>query len=320
MRIYIVSDIHYASPEEQARRNHEFEGISNPIMRSLLRWYRDHIWLKNPQDQNHLLDQFLEQTGDADFVISNGDYSCNTAFIGVADQAACKSAQACLGLLRQQFAPNFRAIFGDHELGKVSLAGNKGGLRMASWDSAVDTLKLDPFWSVTFGSYVVMGVVSTLLALPIFEPEAIRSELPEWRRLREQHLEKIRNAFCALEPTQKVILFCHDPTALPFLWQEPEVRSRISQVEQTIIGHLHSPLILWKSHFLAGMPAIHFLGNSIRRFSSALHEARHWQEFNVQLCPSLAGIELLKDGGFLALDLDPDGKSPLKIERRKIVR
>ncbi|MBA4150900.1 MAG: metallophosphoesterase [Verrucomicrobia bacterium] len=320
MRIYIVSDIHYASPAEQARRDHEFKGISNPITRSLLRAYRDYLWLKNPTNQNHLLDHFLEQTGDADFVVANGDYSCNTGFIGVADEAACQSADICLSRLRQQFGSRFQAVFGDHELGKLSLAGNQGGLRLGSWHRAIGPLKLEPFWKVEFGNYVLMGVVSTLLALPVFEPETLASEMPEWRALREIQLQKIRQTFEHLKPKQKVVLFCHDPTALPFLWREPAVRAGIAQVEQTIIGHLHSPLILWKSHFLAGIPRITFLGNSVRRFSTALHEARHWQEFRVRLCPSLAGIELLKDGGYLAMDLDPEGKAPLRIEQKRIVR
>lgn len=320
MRIYIVSDIHYASPAEQARRDHEFKGIQNPVARSLLRFYRDYVWLRNPYDQNHLLDRFLEGTSDADFVVANGDYSCNTGFIGVGDEAACQSAVLCLGQLRKQFGERFRATFGDHELGKVSLAGNQGGLRLASWQRAVQDLRLEPFWQVEFGNYVLLGVVSTLLALPIFEPEAVPAEVPEWRSLRERHLGDIRSAFAALKPSQKVILFCHDPTAIPFLWQEEVIRSKVGQIEKTIIGHLHSPLILWKSRFLAGIPPIHFLGNSIRRFSTALHEAQHWEAFNVHLCPSLAGLELLKDGGYLALELDPDAGVPLRIEKKPIPR
>ena len=45
------------------------------------------------------------------------------------------------------------------------------------------------------------------------------------------------------------------------------------------------------------------LGTSIRRMSTALREAQHWL-FNVRLCPSLAGIELLKDGGYFVARID----------------
>jgi hypothetical protein len=66
------------------------------------------------------------------------------------------------------------------------------------------------------------------------------------------------------------------------------------------------------------MPAITFLGNSIRRMSTALHEARLWRHFKVRLCPALAGIELLHDGGYLQLMLDPEGERPLDFRTRRI--
>jgi hypothetical protein len=116
------------------------------------------------------------------------------------------------------------------------------------------------------------------------------------------------------------LLFCHDPTALPFLWREPPVHARLDQVEQTIIGHLHSNLVLWKSRLLAGMPAIHFLGHTAKRLSTALHEGRYWKDFRVRLCPSLAGIELLKDGGFYTARLDPNAVQPIKFTFHRLAR
>jgi hypothetical protein len=44
--------------------------------------------------------------------------------------------------------------------------------------------------------------------------------------------------------------------------------------------------------------------------SAALHEARYWKPFNVRLCPSLAGIELLKDGGYYTAELDAEARQP----------
>ena len=92
------------------------------------------------------------------------------------------------------------------------------------------------------------------------------------------------------------------------------------QIEQTIIGHLHSPLILWKSRVLSGMPILRFLGHSVQRFSTALREARHWKPFKVRLCPSLAGIELLKDGGYYSMELDDSGSVPARFIRHRLPR
>ncbi len=52
-----------------------------------------------------------------------------------------------------------------------------------------------------------------------------------------------------------------------------------------------------------------FFGHSIRRISVAVNEARHWKPFRVRLCPSLAGIELLNDGGYYTVELDDEPNS-----------
>src|SRR3954463_2575334 len=114
----ILSDIHYAGPLERQRTNFLNEGITSPALALLIRLYRRHIWLRDPFAHNHLLDQFLKQTRGSDFAIANGDYSCDSAFIGVMDDAACASAHECLGKIRRQYAASFRPIFGDHEIGK----------------------------------------------------------------------------------------------------------------------------------------------------------------------------------------------------------
>ena len=318
--ILIVSDIHYACAAEQLRHDHESKVIPNPLLRLAVRLFRHYIWLREPMQKNHLLDQFIGRAGSPDFVIANGDYSCDSAFLGVSDDASFQSAHECLEKLSNKFAPNFRAAFGDHELGKLSFFGNRGGMRVASFHRAEKELGLDPFWKLEFGNYVLLGVVSSLIALPVFGPDILPEENAEWTQLRARHLAEVREAFANLKPEQRVILFCHDPTALPFLWEEEVVRAKISQLEQTIIGHLHSPLILWKGRLLAGIPAIPFLGSSIKRFSTALQRARHWREFHVRLCPSLAGIELLKDGGYLSMELDLTAQTPAVFERHRIAR
>ena len=318
--ILVVSDIHYASPAEQLRVEHETRFIKNPLLRFALRFYRHHIWLREPMQKNHLLDQFLAHAHPADCVVANGDFSCDSAFIGVEDEPSFQSARESLEKLRSRHPNSFRATFGDHELGKMSFFGNQGGMRLASFHRAEKELGIEPFWQKQMGNYVLLGVVSSLIALPVFEPDTLPAERAEWKRLRAAHLSRISQAFADLRPGQKVILFCHDPTALPFLWEQEAIRAKLSQLEHTIIGHLHSPLILWKSRLLAGFPTIDFLGGTIKRMSRALRAARRWRDFHVSLCPSLAGVELLKDGGYLSLELDPAARIPARVKRHRILR
>lgn len=307
--VAIVSDIHYAGAAEQARGNDfEFRGLRNPFIRLFVRFHRRFFWLRDPLSHNDLLDRFVEGARNCNYVIANGDYSCNSAFVGLSDDAACQSASECLKKLRMTFGDRLYANFGDHELGKISFFGGRGGMRLASWRRAIETLQLQPFWQFQIGKYVLLGTVSSLIAFPVYEPDCLAEERAEWKRLRDEHLNQVRNAFVALHPEQRVLLFCHDPTALPFLWEDEAIRAKVPQIEHTIIGHLHSKLILWKSRLLTGMPRITFLGHTAKRLSTALREARHWRHFRVRLCPALAGIQLLNDGGFLSVELDPDLK------------
>src|SRR2546422_8213077 len=116
IKLGFVSDIHYASAADQARGNdYEWRDIANPVLRALVRLHRRFIWLRQPLNQNHLLDKFLAQTGALDYVIANGDYCCNAAYVGVSDDAACQSARECLEKLRQKLGARLRANFGDHE-------------------------------------------------------------------------------------------------------------------------------------------------------------------------------------------------------------
>ena len=190
--------------------------------------------------------------GDVDYVIANGDYSCSTAFVGLSDDASFASAAECIGNLRARFGARLYLNCGDHELGKLSFSGERGGMRLASWQRSIHELGIRPFWQLELGRYVLMGVVSTLLALELFDADMLPEERLEWEKLRAQHLAEIRAAFAALAPDRRVLLFCHDPTALPFLVRENAVRAKLPQIEQTIIGHLHSNLYFWKSRRLAG--------------------------------------------------------------------
>ena len=319
-RILVVSDIHYASQAEQSRGDFELRTAGNPLLRALIAFYRNFIWLSAPTQKNYLLDKCLRREPNPDWVVANGDYSCDSAFVGVSDSAARASASLCLTLLRERYGPRFCATLGDHELGKKSLVGRKGGLRLASLDRCATDLGLRPFWQQRFGQYALFGVASSLVALPVYEREGLPEEWEAWLVRRAAHISELREAWQNLEPEARIILFCHDPTALPFLWREEFVRERAGQIEQTIIGHLHSPFILWNTRWLRGMPVIRWMGLTVHRLSRALNQARDWQPFKVCLCPSLAGLELLKDGGYLILELDPEGRQPLRITRHRLPR
>lgn len=310
--VAILSDLHYAGAAERARgEDYELRTIANPFLRAAARAYRHIIWMRHPLEQGRQLDRFLAEAGPADYVVANGDYSCNSGFVGVSDPASGESALECLGKLRAKFGERARFTMGDHELGKKALFGG-GEMRLASWRTATETLGLPPFWQLDIGHYTLMGMTSTLIALPAYQPDTVPEEWPEWLRLREAHLAEIRATFDAMPSNQRVILFCHDPTALPFLWREEPVCRRLPQIEQTIIGHLHTQLILWKSRMLSGIPPIRFLGHAIGRMTAALHEAHYWRPFRVRLCPALSGIELLNDGGYYTMQIDPAASRPAK--------
>lgn len=306
-RLAVVSDIHYAGPQESAHGpDFEFDQAPPSWRRELVRLYRNHIWMRNPVGHNAMLDTFMDRVADADLVVANGDYTCDVAGVGVSDDAACESVRLCLGKLRDRFGDRFAAISGDHELGKVSLLGDHGGLRLRSWERATGECGLQSCWRRECGRHVLLGVTSTLLALPVFHPDALAEEWPAWEKLRAAHVAEVHQAFATLEADQRVVLFCHDPTALAYLWAEPVVQERCHQIALTVLGHLHTRLVFWKSRLLAGIPVIRSLGVSAQRMTTALNQARCWKHFRPVLCPALAGIELHRRGGYLTLELAED--------------
>ena len=312
--IAVVSDIHYAAAEERTRCVDFglYRQIKSPAARILERAFHYFIWLRDHGGHNDLFETFLAAAGRPDLVVANGDYSCNTAQTGLNDVAAFASAGECLGKLRARFGGNFHATIGDHELGKTGLFTGCGSMALASWTRTTHDLRIEPFWRAQLGKYVLIGITSSLVALPLYKPDSTAEDAAGWERLSQTHLENIRTTFAGLKPDERVILFCHDPSALPFLWREPAVREKISQFEQTIIGHLHTNLVLRMGRVLSGMPTISFLGKGARRISGALNEAKLWKPFRVRLCPALTGIQLLKDGGWLSVELDADAETPAR--------
>ena len=320
-RLAIVSDIHYAGPREFAHGpDFEFAGAKPSLAKGVATLYRNFIWMRNPVGNNPLLDRFIERAGDADLVIANGDYTCDVAGLGVGHDDGLESVQLCLGKLRHAFGSRLHAISGDHEFGKVSLLGDHGGLRLNAWQRATHDCGLRPFWRVELGNCVLLGITSTLISLPLYRADALESEWAGWENLRADHLAEIRAAFDALQPQQRVILFCHDPTSLPHLWREPAVRSKVNQIVNTIIGHLHTRLLLWEARLLAGVPPVRGLGISMQRMTTGLRDARDWRAFKVRLCPALAGIQLMRGGGYLTMDVDESGAKMPVIKFQRIRR
>jgi hypothetical protein len=319
-QLLICSDIHYASDAEKKRINYELAAINNPLQRMLVRFYRRYLWLRDPFAHNELLDHVLEAPIEPDLAIANGDYSCDSAFIGVADPAARQSASECLGKLRKRFGARFRAVFGDHELGKKSLCGGQGGLRFESFRVAQSELQLEPFWTERLGRYVLVAITSSLVAMPVYEPETLSEEREQWREVSRQHARDIEELFAQIQPEDRILLFCHDPTALPFLRSLPAVQKRLGQIERTIIGHLHSELILKQSRFLSWLPTITGCGATTARISAALSKAKEWRHFSLILCPSLSGLELTKRGGFYTAEIDPEARRPAQFNLHVVRR
>jgi hypothetical protein len=59
------------------------------------------------------------------------------------------------------------------------------------------------------------------------------------------------------------------------------------------------------------------MGKGIHRISGALNRARLWRPFKVLFCPSLAGSQLLKDGGYYTMILPQDGPAEFIRHRLK---
>lgn len=312
LTIAVISDIHYAGEAERKRGGTELEVVRNPLLKAGVFLFRRFVWLKDPTAQNHMLDRAIQAAKEADFVVANGDYSCDTAFVGVSDDAAFESAENCLTRLREASGDRLLITMGDHEIGKMSIFGGVGGPRLESWERVRHDLEIEPLWTRQLGSYLLVGIASPVVAFPAYEPEAKPEERPIWWRIRDNYMRELSALFSGLHPKQRVILFCHDPTALPFLHDQKAIRERIHQIETTVVGHLHTPMIYGVSRLLAGMPQIDLLGNTVRRHSEALNKADCWPLFKPQLCPSPSGSQLLKDGGICKLTLDMEGTDPVR--------
>jgi predicted phosphodiesterase len=317
-RILVVSDIHHAGREEQLRRGFEERVAPGRLSRALLRGYRRHFWLDDPMAHNHRLPEILQREPTADLVIGNGDFTLDSAFVGVSDEAACASAQECLQVLGANRDGQFLAVMGDHELGKKSFLGDQGGIRQRSLELCLTRLGLHTAWHRMVGRWHLIGVTSSLVAWEMFESESVPGERKWWRAQHTSHLQEIEGLVEEIPAGDPWILFCHDPSALPVLRSLRAVSFRMPSLQATIIGHLHTPMILRLGQALAGFPHINWAGNSLRRYTYALQQARCWRKFHLHLCPSPPGVQFLKDGGFLTIDIDPSRKGGFHVRRHRL--
>ncbi len=306
LKLAVISDIHHAGPLEAAG-GHPRAGLTrNPLANAFMHAWDHWFWMRDPFAHNAMLDDFIAQVPATHRVVANGDYACDAACVGMADAAAVESASLCLGKLRAAFAGRLQTVLGDHELGKKSFIGGRGGLCLEAWHVATGGLQLKTLWIERLGNLVLLGVTSSLVGLELLRRDAPDADWPDWQRLRAEHIAAIADVFRSLNPSERVVLFCHDPSALPFLLDVPEVAGRKDRIECTVVGHLHSPLVFAASRCLAGAPHVRFLGTTVQRWSSALNRARRWKPFKTILCPAMAGIELTGSGGWLELSLDDE--------------
>jgi hypothetical protein len=306
-RILVITDIHFACDLERARGDYESRTVSHPLLRFLLRQYRYFLWRRDPFGWNHYVQRFIERAGEPDCIIGNGDYCCDSAFIGVADDPSLHSSKECLGKIRNAFGEKFIGIIGDHDIGKKSMFGGFGGMHLDSWDRCLEELDLKPFFQVEFGRHVIMGLNSTLIGLPSNLADCAAADASAWEMQRNAHLETIRAALGKLSKDQRLLFFIHDPSALPHLAKFGWMREHFHRLDGTFVGHLHSEIIIKMSRMLAGMPRIHGLGHTALKMSTALQKAREWRPFKVHLVPAPGGIQISRRGGFAEILIPPDG-------------
>jgi hypothetical protein len=307
--LLVLSDVHRAGPIEQTRRGFDSQAVGNPFLRGFQRVYRRYVWMHDPMAHNHLLEAIVRRVPDPEWVVANGDFTLDTGFVGVSEEGAYESASEALAILRLAYGKRLRCTLGDHDIGKKSFIGDAGGVRRRSLERCESDLGIPRLWHEDFPGWRWIGVTSTLAAWPVFRVETPEDEQAWWAEAHAAHLAAIDRLFAEANALGlRTVLFCHDPTALPFLRELPGIAAALPEIGATVIGHLHTRLVLRVGRLLAGVPQVGWAGHSIRRYTAALNKARCWQDFRVSLCPSPTGVQLLKDGGYLKTEWPPTGR------------
>ena len=327
MRLAVISDIHVLGPTEIARANQTYADLGtgqHPLHR---RWRRGLYRVRRRLWNGHLEwrhTAFLRaldavEAYRPDWIVANGDYGGDYGGVGLSNEATYDSAALVIRQIRQRFPGQARFVFGDHDIGKYSTVLRQGGIRISSLDRGEVQLGIPSFWHEIDDRVHLVGVNSSLFTLDLFLPEALREEVPEWQARRSAHLEQVREAFARLPRSAEVVLFGHDPSALHALARLGEVQRRLDQVALTVIGHLHSPSLLWLAQ-----RAARFSGHLKPRYPVAriitkgLTGVRSWEWFKPVVCPSTFGTGHHLAGGLLLVERDAQGK--LVARRRRIHR
>jgi hypothetical protein len=253
---------------------------------------------------------------DPEWVVANGDYGGDWGGVGLSDEHTFESVAGVIQRLRRAFPGRCRFVFGDHELGKYSTERREGGIRLASLTHGEDRLGIRSFWHERHGRFHLIGINSTLFTLELFLPEALESEIGLWMEYRRQHLDEVRDAFRRLPGDARVLIFCHDPSALSILHEVPEVRARLPQIERTVLGHLHAPRLLHAARWLSRLPRLSPRYPVARIIAQGVRGARHWKAFRPAVCPSTFGAGQHFAGGLLFLQTDEGGR--LHVRRRRL--
>ncbi len=326
MRLAVISDIHVLGPSEHERareltrdlaRQH---GLVRGVWRRFLHGARNRFWNWRPESRRACFMKALEdmQNWHPDWVIANGDYGGDAEGIGLSHEKTYESAAGVITLMREVFPDRCHFIFGDHDIGKYSTAMRQGGIRLASMDVGEQRLGIRSFWHEQAGSFDLIGINSSLITLDHFLPEALTEEIPEWRRRREEHESRVTETFAALDTNARVILFCHDPSALGILAHNPAIRDKLPQIELTVLGHLHEPRLLSLIQRLPRLPDWTPRYPVARIIREGLRSADTWSLFNPIVCPSPFGTGHHLSGGLLYIEETADRKLVTRRHRVKL--
>ncbi len=316
MKIAVISDIHVLGPRELAAARQAHAALGDDVSPMVGRWrrglhrVRGRLWngrleLREPAFR-HALARLLEY--DPEWIVANGDFAADYGGVGLSDDATFESAAGAVQLMRELFARRCKFVFGDHDIGKYSTELRGGGIRIDSLERGEKALGIPSFWHVVDEDFHLIGVNSSLFNLELFLPEALIDEVPEWKRRRAEHIEHVRHAFDGLPRHARVILFCHDPSALTLLAQVPVVQRRIAHIELTVVGHLHSPSLLKFAKFAAKSTKNWNPKYPVARIiARSLEGVKTWAQFNPVVCPSTFGTGHHVGGGLLLIEREADG-------------
>lgn len=327
MRIAVVSDIHMMGPAEIAHANQSYEELGKtqrPLRRTVRRGLyriRRRLWNGHLEWRHTAFLRALDAVEEfhPDWLIANGDFGGDFGGVGLSHEATFDSAAIVVNLLRERFADKARFVFGDHDLGKYSTVLQAGGIRLSSLDRGEKRLGIPSFWSEVDEGVHLVGLNSSLFNLDLFLPEALVEEIPEWRRRREAHIKEVQESFESLPRKAEVILFCHDPSALDVLSRIPVVRKKLPQIRMTVIGHLHSPGLLWLARRASRLGRNWNPRYPVARIvAKGLAGVRNWDLFRPVVCPSTFGTGHHVAGGLLLIERGRKGE--LVARRRRIHR